>query len=76
MAERRGHHREEAVGLGVKGGDAWGGGKAGVGLRPAQSGGRRCSASAASKQARRQVKGKMGYFVISKISRDPNVKQG
>ena len=68
--------REGAVGPGVKGGDAWGGGKAGVGLRPAQSGGRRCSASAVSKQARRQVKGKMGYFVISKISRDPNVKQG
>ena len=40
VAERRGHQREEAVGPGVKGGDAWGGGEAGVGLRPAQSGGR------------------------------------
>ena len=68
--------REGAVGPGVKGGDAWGGGEAGVGLRPAQSGGRRGDAPAASKQRGRQGKGKTGYFGIFEISRDLNVKQG
>ena len=75
VAERRGHQREGAVGPGVKGGDAWGGGEAGVGLRPAQSGGRRCSTPAASKQASRQGKGKTGYFAISENSRDQTINQ-
>ena len=62
MAERRGHQREGAVGPGVKGGDAWGGREAGVGLRLAQSGGRRGDAPAASKQRGRQGKWKNGLF--------------
>ena len=46
----------------------------GAGL--AQSDGRRGDAPAASKQRGRQGKGKTGYFIISEISRDVNVKQG
>ena len=56
------HQREGAVGPGVQRGDAWGGGEAGVGLWPDQSGGRRGDAPAASKQRGRQGKGKNGLF--------------
>jgi hypothetical protein len=75
VAERRGHQREGAVGPGVQRGDAWSGGKTGVGMRPAKSGGRRGDAPAASKQRGRQGKGKTGYFVISENFRDPDVNQ-
>ena len=45
----------------VQGGDAWGGGEAGLGLRPAQSGGRAAHGTGGeTEQASRQGKGKTG----------------
>ena len=74
--QREGAPARAKEGGGEHQGDAWpelaGGGGAGAGL----SGGRRGDAPAASKQRGRQGKRKTGYFVISEISRDLNVKQG
>ena len=63
MAEQGEAQREGVVGPGVKGGDAWGGGEAGVGLRPAQSGGRRCSAPAV-RESREADRGSRKWIVF------------
>ena len=57
------------MGPGVKGGDAWGGGEAGVGLRPAQSGGRAGSRGVVLRWK------KMDCSANSEISRDLNVNK-
>jgi len=75
VAERRGHQREGAVGPGVKGGDAWGGGEAGVGLRPAQSGGRAAYGTGGGKQRSRQEEEEKDWFANSENFRDPDVNQ-
>ena len=73
VADRRGHQREGAVGPGVKWDDAWGGGEAGVGLRPAQSGARAALTASAVEQSRqagwRKEKGDL--FAISEIPGTP-----
>ena len=88
---RRGGGRETVLGGVAKGGsssargkwvqgsrgDAWGGDEAGVGLRPAQSGGRAALTAGGEREQRgRQGKEKIDCFAISEISRDLNVKQG
>ena len=56
-------------------GDAWGGGEAGVGLRPAQSGGRAAYGTGGGKQRSRQEEEEKDWFANSENFRDPDVNQ-
>ena len=72
-----GEKRYIARGMWVQGsrGDAWGGGKAGVGLRPAQSGGRAAYGTGGGKQRSRQEEEEKDWFANSENFRDPDVNQ-
>ena len=69
------HQREGAVGPGVQRGDAWGGGEAGVGLRPVQRGGERRGAVSGKQRSRQAEEEDRDLNAISKNSRDHSVNQ-
>ena len=72
-----GEKRYTARGMWVQGsrGDAWGGGEAGVGLWPAQSGGRAVYGTGGGKQRSRQEEEEKDWFANSENFRYPDVNQ-